>query len=171
MTTTLYRMFDAAGQLLYVGISARALGRWEAHRHDKSWWSEVDRITVEHFPSREEALAAETAAIIAERPRYNIAGAIGSAALSVQEVLADELQRPAATGLGSLIVKWPVAQRLAEQWWHVVRSRHGTWGVALIVDGWYPDKRSAQDLLAYWADRLEEDALVVPDDRAEDAVG
>lgn len=74
--TTLYRMFGAAGQLLYVGISSRALSRWEQHRHEKPWWSAVARITVEHFATREEALSAELAAIRVERPEYNIVGTV-----------------------------------------------------------------------------------------------
>jgi len=74
-TTTLYRMFAADGGLLYVGISSRAAMRWEQHRGEKPWWSEVARITVEHFADRAAALAAELAAIRSEGPLYNIAGA------------------------------------------------------------------------------------------------
>lgn len=70
--TTLYRFFAADGDLLYVGITVNGRGRWHNHAADKAWWSDVVGGTIEHHPSRDVALAAETAAIIAERPRHNV---------------------------------------------------------------------------------------------------
>ena len=70
--TALYRHFDKAGALLYVGISSNALSRAGQHFSEKMWAIEVVRFTVEHFPDREAALAAEKHAIITERPKYNI---------------------------------------------------------------------------------------------------
>jgi hypothetical protein len=70
--TTLYRMFDVSQNLLYVGISARPLlGRLKEHGAAKSWWPEVAYLTVEHFPTRAEAAAAEVRAIRTEHPKYN----------------------------------------------------------------------------------------------------
>ena len=68
----LYRFFDAAGDLLYVGITLDPGSRWKQHRDDKAWWHEVARVELENHPSREAVLAAEKAAIITEQPRYNI---------------------------------------------------------------------------------------------------
>lgn len=73
----LYRMFDASSDLLYVGISASAAARFGQHAGEKSWWSEVRTITVEHFAARHEALTAETHAIAVEQPIHNIAGVPG----------------------------------------------------------------------------------------------
>jgi predicted GIY-YIG superfamily endonuclease len=70
--TTLYRFHDAAGELLYVGITAQGRGRWYQHQGDKDWWSHVAKATVEHFPNREAAAAAEVEAIRAEKPLHNI---------------------------------------------------------------------------------------------------
>lgn len=67
----LYRHFDKRRQLLYVGISADALKRAADHGQ-KPWGHLIVKITVEHFPTRAEAEAAEKAAIIAEAPRFNI---------------------------------------------------------------------------------------------------
>jgi predicted GIY-YIG superfamily endonuclease len=67
----LYRFWDAAGHLLYVGITADPLGRWKTHSKDKDWWSEVVNITVENFPNRSSVIDAERTAIITEKPLYN----------------------------------------------------------------------------------------------------
>lgn len=69
--TTLYRHFDKDGMLLYVGISMSFLHRQVAHRRVKPWFDQIVNITLEHFPSRREALDAETLAIRKESPKYN----------------------------------------------------------------------------------------------------
>ena len=74
--TALYRLFDAAGTLLYIGISDNLKKCFAQHAATKPWWPDVARRTVEWHPSRAEAAAAETAAIRAECPSLNIAGAV-----------------------------------------------------------------------------------------------
>lgn len=69
--TTLYRLFDGDGQLLYVGTSVDPQNRWEQHAREKLWWSSVARATVEWYPDRTSAMAAELAAIKAEGPLHN----------------------------------------------------------------------------------------------------
>ncbi len=71
----LYRHFNQAGELLYVGISASPMQRTRAHGYAASWFRQVERITVEWHPSRAEAEAAEKHAIRAEKPRFNKAHA------------------------------------------------------------------------------------------------
>lgn len=72
-STDLYRFFDAAGDLLYVGISVSAIQRASEHRADKGWWHEVASMTVEKVPGdRAAALEAERLAILNEGPRYNV---------------------------------------------------------------------------------------------------
>jgi hypothetical protein len=70
--TTLYRFYDADDRLLYIGISEKGPERWKAHRKDKPWWTDVARSTTEHYETRAEALEAERAAIIAEKPLHNV---------------------------------------------------------------------------------------------------
>lgn len=77
--TAVYRLRDANGELLYVGISWSAAARIAAHRTSQSWWSEVATIDVEEFKSRGAALEAETRAIRTEHPRYNIQGVVEEA--------------------------------------------------------------------------------------------
>jgi DNA-binding transcriptional regulator YhcF (GntR family) len=71
--TALYRLFSADGTLLYLGVTRDIAGRFAAHE-TKPWWPQVARKTMVWYGSREQALAAETAAILAERPLYNVAG-------------------------------------------------------------------------------------------------
>lgn len=74
--TTLYRLYDAEGDLLYVGISTRPMQRVREHSKGQTWWLEVASQSFEHFPSRPDAAAAELAAIRAEKPRYNKVGVV-----------------------------------------------------------------------------------------------
>lgn len=70
--TELYRYFDDAGVLLYVGISFSTLQRALQHRRDKSWWRYAKTIDIEHYDTRDAALEAERLAIVNERPLCNI---------------------------------------------------------------------------------------------------
>jgi predicted GIY-YIG superfamily endonuclease len=74
--TALYRLFDAASRLLYIGISANPEARFGSHESTQPWWPQVDmsKTTVEWLDTRREAEAAEDAAILAERPLHNVAG-------------------------------------------------------------------------------------------------
>jgi predicted GIY-YIG superfamily endonuclease len=70
--TALYRLYDADGHLLYVGVTGDPATRWHGHAHDKGWWPQVALRQVEWKATREEALAAEKEAIYTERPKYNV---------------------------------------------------------------------------------------------------
>lgn len=69
--TQLYRHFDAAGELLYVGISISVMNRTAQHRSQSHWFDQIASISVEHFDTRREAEIAEAIAIREERPRHN----------------------------------------------------------------------------------------------------
>lgn len=66
----LYRLFDAQGLLLYVGIATEPKKRWRSH-YATTWWPQVSRKTLEWHDSREDAEKAEATAIRVEHPRYN----------------------------------------------------------------------------------------------------
>lgn len=71
--TALYRAFDEAGVLLYVGITNAPERRWREHVGAKPWWkTEVRNIDVEWFDSRTEAARAESRAVSTERPLHNL---------------------------------------------------------------------------------------------------
>jgi predicted GIY-YIG superfamily endonuclease len=72
----LYRMFDPAGRLLYVGVTGDLARRLGSHV-EKRWFPLVTTISLEWFPTRAAAALAEHRAIQAERPRLNVAGKNG----------------------------------------------------------------------------------------------
>jgi len=71
-----YRMFDRGGHLLYVGMTGRATNRFSTHS-DRSWFPQVEMITLEWHATFAEAKLAEARAIGSEDPRYNIKGTSG----------------------------------------------------------------------------------------------
>lgn len=73
MNTQLYRHFDENNRLLYVGISLSTFARLSQHKDHSEWFKRVTQVTIEHFSTREEAMAAEREAIKAEGPKFNIA--------------------------------------------------------------------------------------------------
>ncbi|MFF5980353.1 GIY-YIG nuclease family protein [Streptomyces olindensis] len=70
--TALYRLYDEAGVLLYVGISCNLYERWKDHREEKLWWPQVAEKRVEWYENRSEADSAEVHAIVTEDPLHNI---------------------------------------------------------------------------------------------------
>jgi hypothetical protein len=66
-----YRFFDAANVLLYIGSAERFLKRRSAHSR-AGWWPRVAREEVQRFTTLAEAHAAEVVAIRSERPVYNV---------------------------------------------------------------------------------------------------
>jgi predicted GIY-YIG superfamily endonuclease len=70
MTCT-YRLYDAAGQLLYVGVAYDFDERFRQHAAEKDWWTQVARRDVIWFCSRFGALYEEARAIEDERPLHN----------------------------------------------------------------------------------------------------
>ncbi|AUQ74726.1 hypothetical protein PhaeoP71_01865 [Phaeobacter piscinae] len=70
--TSLYRHYDGDGRLLYVGISLCHLTRLGQHRSSSEWFWDIANITVEHFETREQAVAAEAEAVRLEVPKCNV---------------------------------------------------------------------------------------------------
>ncbi|MFZ4266531.1 GIY-YIG nuclease family protein [Streptomyces arboris] len=80
--TALYRLADARGRLLYVGITADPDARFKKHEGTAPWWPLVTRRAVEWHSTRPEAERAELTAIGTERPLYNRAGSAAPQALA-----------------------------------------------------------------------------------------
>lgn len=70
--TALYRLFGVGDELLYIGVAKDPLARWSTHARLTTWWPDVLVTRIEWFASRPDAEASETAAIEAERPKYNL---------------------------------------------------------------------------------------------------
>lgn len=69
--TALYRLYDANDVLLYLGITWNPDWRWGRHQTTKHWAHLVNRRTIEWFPNRASALAAEKAATAVEKPLHD----------------------------------------------------------------------------------------------------
>ncbi|MFG1846699.1 GIY-YIG nuclease family protein [Micromonospora carbonacea] len=70
--TSLYRLYDNEGCLLYVGIAYDFDARFAQHAARKHWWPQVARKDVTWFSNRIDALHAEARAIAAEGPIHNV---------------------------------------------------------------------------------------------------
>ena len=77
--TYLYRLYTAADELLYVGITKDLFTRLAAHQNWQPWWSDVDHYSVKEYKTREEAEVAEAAAIAIESPEHNQIRGVSSA--------------------------------------------------------------------------------------------
>ena len=91
--TALYRFFDDAGTLLYVGISNSWTRRFESHLNDKPWIKDVSQTTISWFDKRYKAIAAERTAIRWENPKYNIQSVVNQSKewLHFQEIWNDQV--------------------------------------------------------------------------------
>lgn len=69
-----YRCYDSADRLLYVGCSSCPPLRLEGHRLNAWWWPDVATVRNLVFPDRDTALAKERRAIYEEKPRCNVRG-------------------------------------------------------------------------------------------------
>lgn len=72
MTHFVYRLFDAEGQLLYIGCSSNVSARLRCHRA-KEWGGEIASVTMQGPWSRDGARFVESVAIWNEAPTYNLA--------------------------------------------------------------------------------------------------
>jgi hypothetical protein len=83
----LYRHYDAAGVLLYVGISENPVDRGRGHARYSEWVRYAARIEAEWLDSRAAAERAERLAIRSERPVFNIAHAVGDVDARIRSYL------------------------------------------------------------------------------------
>lgn len=68
----IYRCFDSAGQLLYIGCTSKpVIVRCASHAQAKEWWPDVATITEQVVIGWQAGLNAERAAIQVELPLHN----------------------------------------------------------------------------------------------------
>ena len=67
----LYRHFDIADRLLYIGISGRLPVRETEHESGSRWWELIARSAAEPFETRLAVVTAERIAIQTEHPVFN----------------------------------------------------------------------------------------------------
>jgi predicted GIY-YIG superfamily endonuclease len=70
--TVLYRLYDSAGVLLYVGVTGNLATRLASHAKTQKWWPEVSKRELVWYDQRREAEAAERSTIAQEQPLWNV---------------------------------------------------------------------------------------------------
>lgn len=65
---------DDKNQILYIGTTGVGFARLSQHRRSSAWASKVERIDVEHFTTKADALEVESALIKMHKPPYNVMG-------------------------------------------------------------------------------------------------
>lgn len=73
-SVAVYRLYNTAGALLYVGISDHPRRRFGDHAESQPWWGDVASWEVVWSPNRLAAAAEELRAIHHEVPAFNAAG-------------------------------------------------------------------------------------------------
>lgn len=121
-----YRLWDASGNLLYIGSAYDPDHRCKSHQK-KPWWPEVASRTEEWFTNRGAAYTEELKAIAVEGSKYNEMGTPGYVApqtdkLKQRNALArirnllvrqcDEVQRDVSEAAREAGYSWQEARRL-----------------------------------------------------------
>ena len=109
----LYRHFDATGILLYVGISFHPLVRTKQHSAVSWWTDQIANITIEYFPTRMEAMAAEAKAVQEENPLHNIKLRKPKPTVRIAEVVKERAEE-ARTGLVRRVIGFSLLYRVNE---------------------------------------------------------
>jgi hypothetical protein len=112
--TSVYLAYNAAGQLLYVGISLRPRVRLAEHVQQSEWWPHVQRIDVEHYDTRPLARARELDLIRTVSPLFNKEGRKPMADLTLDMIREARAMADAAEAEVTRAVK---AARLLNRSW------------------------------------------------------
>jgi hypothetical protein len=118
--TALYRVWGDADLLLYIGVSDRFGTRWKEHAKQQPWWGEMRRLSVDSWhESRDEAEAAEQAAIKAEFPKYNVVHAISAGGRQDPPLSTEQsgvIRETAHSVLPQLLQTYPYAEARETAW-------------------------------------------------------
>jgi DNA-binding XRE family transcriptional regulator/predicted GIY-YIG superfamily endonuclease len=68
---TVYRLYDAERNLLYIGCTNDFEQRMRGHRYQSAWYPSVAEAQTEHFERHEEAMIEEQTQIATLAPRHN----------------------------------------------------------------------------------------------------
>ncbi|HEY6019442.1 MAG TPA: GIY-YIG nuclease family protein [Candidatus Paceibacterota bacterium] len=71
---TVYRLYDDADRLLYVGYSSNLFHRLRRHRQKAEWWPQVELVRIDECPTKPDALSIERQYIWYLHPAFNASG-------------------------------------------------------------------------------------------------
>jgi len=138
--TSLYRLWNRSDELLYVGITHRGWRRFDEHASAKAWWPQVHHVTVAHHRSREDARAAELAAIQSERPLFNIADTVRATRAPRQVITTDGMVCEITSRRSHYVRTEPLRMDYEVE-------------CSAMSDDWAPGEMDAFDLFDMWFDR------------------
>ena len=72
MNKAVYRAYDGAGALLYVGATRNKRQRMSAHEHSSPWWARACRVDFRDYQDAARADRIEGRAIRPLRPEFNV---------------------------------------------------------------------------------------------------
>lgn len=144
--TALYRLYDEAGVLLYIGISHQPEVRFEQHAKLKEWWPQVARREVEWFDDRPSAAVAEATAIRSEDPEHNGTYSPRRDRRSMRDAVAADglreisltLARPKLAGL---------VRSVEDGGDPIVLLNHGHRDAVIVSAEWYEQTLAVRELL------------------------
>jgi len=67
-----YRYYDEAGELLYIGSTGDPILRWAQHRRTQPWADQVSTVSMRKFAYEDLARSYEDVAIKTENPKHNV---------------------------------------------------------------------------------------------------
>jgi excinuclease UvrABC nuclease subunit len=71
-TSAVYRIYNAANELIYIGMSYEPATRVNVQRREQKWGHEIARYEADWFPDRVASRDAEERLIKELQPRYNV---------------------------------------------------------------------------------------------------
>lgn len=152
-----YRLWDAGGELLYIGSAYEPEVRCKEHQK-KPWWSKVASRTEEWHSNRGTAYVEEMKAIAVEGSKYNSMGAPGYRTPQTEAIRQrDALASVRAKLIGAArAIKWDVQQAASEAGYSTYEARHiGTLAEIDFLEG--------TDLFAASVKRRRESLATVQD--------
>ena len=76
MSKAVYRAYDNAGALLYIGATRNKRQRMSAHEHSSPWWARACRVDFRDYQDAARADRIEGRAIRLLRPEFNVMGQV-----------------------------------------------------------------------------------------------
>jgi len=119
--TVLYRCYDAAGALLYIGTTENIKKRLKMHEGQSFWAADVAHTTCEQYEGGYAARAAERQAIAKERPLYNVMCNAPDARYVIPDgaidIIVEQMRIGASFGRAAIKarIQASVAQRIAKK--------------------------------------------------------
>lgn len=146
--TCVYRLYDVAGTLLYVGVAYDFDTRFAQHAAHQPWWPRVAHRDVIWFDNRLDACYEEARAIAHEAPAYNDRAGIWPIALVIvhREIPPSTIKRGTWQPAGEAIVSKSgiraVADEVVDRRSHALVAVEGRPIGVMVPRDWYEQARA-----------------------------